>query len=134
MQRCLDLPEPKLHKKLTCVMLVYSSQTTFYGKIIYNFVWIYLARSSHPEVFCKKDVFRNIAKLKGKHLYQSLFFDKVASFRPATLLKRRLCYWCFPVNFVKFLRTPFSTENLRWLPLSRPTLHQEITCGMLAYG
>ena len=27
--------------------------------------------------------------------------------RPATLLKRRLWHGCFPVNFVKFLRTPF---------------------------
>ena len=27
--------------------------------------------------------------------------------RPATLLKKRLWHKCFPVNFVKFLRTPF---------------------------
>ena len=26
--------------------------------------------------------------------------------RPATLLKKRLWHRCFPVNFVKFLRTP----------------------------
>ena len=35
-------------------------------------------RSSHPKVFCKKDVIRNFAKFTGKHLYQSLFFNKVA--------------------------------------------------------
>ena len=34
-------------------------------------------RSSRPEVFCKKSVLRNFAKFKGKHLYQSLFFNKV---------------------------------------------------------
>ena len=28
--------------------------------------------------------------------------------RPATSLKKRLWYRCFPVNFTKFLRTPFS--------------------------
>ena len=28
-------------------------------------------------------------------------------FRHATLLKRRLRYRCFPMNFEKFLRTPF---------------------------
>ena len=33
----------------------------------------------------------------------------------ATLIKKRLR--CFPVNFVKFLRTPFLTEHLRWLLL-----------------
>ena len=38
---------------------------------------------------------------------QSLFFNKVAGLRPATLLKKRLWHRCFPVNFVKFIRTPF---------------------------
>ena len=28
------------------------------------------------------------------------------AFRPATLLKKRLQHWCFPVKFAKFLRTP----------------------------
>ena len=31
-----------------------------------------------PEVFCKKGVLRNFAKFTGKHLCQSLFFNKVA--------------------------------------------------------
>ena len=39
--------------------------------------------------------------------------------RSATLLKRRLWHSCFPVNFVKFLRIPFLTENLRWLLLKK---------------
>ena len=64
-------------------------------------------RSSRPELFCKKSVFRNFAKFTGKHLCPSLFFNKVAGLRPATLLKKRLWHRCFPVNFVKFLRTPF---------------------------
>ena len=34
-------------------------------------------------------------------------FNKVASLRPATLLKRRLWHGCFPVNFTEFLRRPF---------------------------
>ena len=34
--------------------------------------------SSHPEVFCKKDALRNFTKFTGKHLCQSLFFNKVA--------------------------------------------------------
>ena len=39
------------------------------------------------------------------------------SLRPATLLKKRLWHTCFPVNFAKFLRIPFLTEHLWWLPL-----------------
>ena len=42
-------------------------------------------RSSRPEVFCKKDVLKNFAKFLGKHLCQSLFFNK-----DATLLKTLL--------------------------------------------
>ena len=57
-------------------------------------------RSSRPEVFCKKGVLSNFAKFTGKHLCQSLYFNKVASLR------------CFPVNFAKFLRTPFFIEHL----------------------
>ena len=66
-------------------------------------------RSSCPEVFCKYGVLRNFAKFIGKHLCQSHLFNKVAGLRPATLLKKRLCNRWFPVNFLKFLRTPSKT-------------------------
>ena len=37
-----------------------------------------------------------------------VFYKKrCCNLRPATLLKKRLCSRCFPVNFTKFLRTPF---------------------------
>ena len=62
-------------------------------------------------------VLRNFTKFTGKHLCQSLFYNNVAGARPATLLKKRLWYWWFPVNFVKFLRTPFYKEHLWWLLL-----------------
>ena len=79
-------------------------------------------RSSHPEMFCKNRVLRNLTTFTGKHLCQSLFFNKVAGLRPATLLKKRLWGKCFPVNFVKSLRTPFLIEHSWWLlliPLNR---------------
>ena len=60
-----------------------------------------------PEMFCKKSVLGNFAKFTGTHLCQSLFFNKVAALKPATLLKKRLWHRCFPVNFAKFLRIPF---------------------------
>ena len=64
-------------------------------------------RSSHQRCSMKKGVLRNFTKFTGKHLCQSLFFNKVTGLRPATLLEKRLWHRCFPVNFVKFLRTPF---------------------------
>ena len=45
-------------------------------------------RSSRPEVFCKKGVLRNFTKFTGKHLCQSLFFNKDEGLRPTTLLKK----------------------------------------------
>ena len=59
-------------------------------------------------------------KFPGKHLYQALFFKKVEYLRPATtVLQKKLWHLRFPVNFAKFLRTPFLTEHLRWLLLTQ---------------
>ena len=69
-------------------------------------------RSSHQRCFMKKGVLRNFAKFTGKHLCQSLLFNKVAG------LRKRLWHSCFPVNFTKFLRTLFFTEHL-WTTASK---------------
>ena len=71
-------------------------------------------RSSRPEVFCKKGVYKSFARLTGKHLCQNLFLNKIAGLGPATLLKKRLWHNCFLVSFAKFLITPFGTEDLWW--------------------
>ena len=72
-----------------------------------NFKWIGGIRSSHRRCSVRKSVLRNFTKFTGKYKCQSLFFNKVAGLRPATLLKKRLWYRCFPVIFMKFLRTRF---------------------------
>ena len=58
-----------------------------------------------PEVFYKKGVHRNFTKFTGKHLCQSIFFNKVAGH--CNFIKMKLWHRCFPMNFAKFLRTPF---------------------------
>ena len=68
-------------------------------------------------MFYKIGVLKNFAKFTGKHLCWSLFFNKFGSLRPATLLEKRRQHSCFPVNFAKFLRTPFFIEHLWWLLL-----------------
>ena len=47
-------------------------------------------RSSHRKSSIEKDVLEIFAKSTGKHLCQSLFFNKVAGLKLATLLKKRL--------------------------------------------
>ena len=74
--------------------------------------WVSQFRSSHKRCSMKKGVPRNFPKFIGKHLCQSLFFNKVASLRPATLLKKRDSgtgvFLCFLENFWEhlFYRAP----------------------------
>ena len=76
-----------------------------------------LYRSSHQRCSLKKVFLKNFSKFLGKHLCWSLFFNKVSGQRPATLLKKRLQQRCFPVNFMKFLKTPFWQNTSWWLLL-----------------
>ena len=57
-------------------------------------------RDNCSRVICRKGVLKDFAKFTGKHLCQTLFFNKEAALRPATFLKKRLR--SFPVNFAKF--------------------------------
>ena len=63
-------------------------------------------RSSRPEEFCKKGVLINLTKLTGKHLCQSLLFNKIACLRPATLLKKRLAQ-TFSCEFCEISKNTF---------------------------
>ena len=69
-----------------------------------------IGRISWSEGFCKKGVLKNIVKSTGKHLLEFLF-NKAASLRPASLLKRKLGHSYFPVNLAKFLRTHFLQDT-----------------------
>ena len=64
---------------------------------------------------------RNFAKFTWKYLCQSLFLIKLQALglRPATLLKKRHWRKCFPVNFAKFLTTPFLQSTSGWLLLTK---------------
>ena len=78
---------------------------SYFSDMLYPFLQI--SDAATRRCFIKKGVTKNFAKFTGKHLCQSLFFNKVAGVRTATLLKKRLWFRCFPVNLAKFLRTPF---------------------------
>ena len=67
--------------------------------------------SSSPKVFCKKTVLRNLGKFLGKHLYQSLFFNKFAGLRPATLFKKETLTQVFSCGFCKDSENNFSNRT-----------------------
>ena len=57
-----------------------------------------------------KTVFLKISKNSQENT-----FVRISFLIKLTFLKRRLWHRCFPVNFVKFLRTSFLKEHLPWL-------------------
>ena len=75
------------------------------------------SRSSHRSCSIKKVVLKIFAKLTGNQLCESLFFEKVACLRPATLLKKKFWFRRFLGNFAKLLRTPFLQNTSRRLLL-----------------
>ena len=71
-----------------------------------------------------RGVLKNFAIFRGKHLYQSLFFIKVAGLRYATLLKRDSVTWILQ-NFYGHLfnRTPLASISQRLLALYIAAIH-----------
>ena len=74
---------------------------------VWVFIYSFLAVLSKAAT---RGVPKKFSKFTGKHLCQSLLFNKVAGLGPATLLTKRLWCRCFPVSFREFLRTPFLTK------------------------
>ena len=56
-----------------------------------------------------KGVLKNFTKFTGKHLCQSVFFNKVAGLGPATLLKKRLLHRC---KFCEISKNTFFIKHL----------------------
>ena len=69
------------------------------------------SRSSHPRYSIRKGVLKNFAKLTGKHLCQSLFFNKV---------KKETLSQVFSCEFCEISKNTFFTEHL-WATASKAT-------------
>ena len=68
------------------------------------------------EVFCKKNVLGNFAKLTGKHLNERLSFNikmQALDLRRANLLKKDSGTGVFPVNFCEISKNIFFRKHLR---------------------
>ena len=77
-------------------------------------------RSSHQRWSVKKvflEMLQNSQESKCARVSVS-FLIKLQAWGKKVLLKKRLWHKCFPVNFVKLLRTNFFIEHLWWLLLT----------------
>ena len=70
----------------------------------------------------EKGALINFGKLTGKHLCQSLFFNKVAA---SNFIKKETLAQVFSCEFAKFLRTPFSQNRSGRLLLNHPHAYKE---------
>ena len=61
-------------------------------------------------MFNEKEVLKNFAKLTGKHLCQSLIFNKAADLRPATLFLKKSPTRVFSCQFKDIIENAFFTE------------------------
>ena len=77
-------------------------------------------RSSQQRCSIKKGVLWNFVKFIG--------------LRPANLLKKRLWHRCFPVNFTKFLRTPFLQSTSGRLLLFIVQWPYRMTLTLITFG
>ena len=70
-------------------------------------------------------MFLEISQNSQENTCASLFFNKVAGLRTATLVKKRPWHRCFPVNFMKFLGIPFlQNTSGRLLPTLELVVHR----------
>ena len=70
--------------------MIYDTAMHYFKKISIGIDTFGITRSSHWRCSVRKGALGDFAKFTGKHLCQSLFFNKVTDLRPAALLKKRL--------------------------------------------
>ena len=101
--RCKEIVLEKQKKMCKHYLLTVQLHRLFIPTIVMYIFTNWEMNFRSLKVFYRKCVLRNFAKFTGKHLCQSLFFNKVAGNRPVPE--------CFPMNFSKFLKVPFFLLN-----------------------
>ena len=94
-----------------------------------SFFLLMSIRSSRPDVFYKKGVLRNFAKLTGKHLCQSLFFNKVVGLA-CNLIKEETLAQVFSCGFCEISKNTFS---FRTPPVAASRVSLSLYCQKCSY-
>ena len=98
-------------------------------------IWQERVVMEYPEAVAQrcsvKNVFLGISQNSQENIFARVSFLiklQASDFRPATLLKKRLWSRCFPMNFAKFLRTPFLQNSSGRLLLYAKAMKSMILC------
>ena len=92
------------------------NQSIFFNQNVYQF----LLQTEPAGNYMLKVNNRNTrarCEICSKLIIKTPAWDSGTGLRPATFLKKRFLHRCFPVNFVKFLRTLFLQNTFRRLHL-----------------
>ena len=118
---CLYLSRLKITETKPYRRVIFEHRFTLWGK---RFLCIDMLQDKSPiwSVILSLDIFLYIFCTQiWSYEYFILVLDSIKQKkrpRPAMLFKKSLWHRCFPVNFVKVLRTPFFTGHFRWLLLN----------------
>ena len=86
----------------------------FIAQFLVNFFEKFKFRSSRRRYSVRKRVLKNFAKFTGKHLCQSLFFNKVAGLGPGAcnVIKKEILAQVFSCDLCEISKNTFFTELL----------------------
>ena len=111
---------------ISYMLLSYIKETYCYWKIEKMQIPKTVFRSSHQRCYVRKGVLRNFTKFTGKHLYQSIFFNKVGGLRHAKHAKQAILWSTPSTLFYEVRQTPHSmkhTKHVKCVILwSRPSM------------
>ena len=133
----ITLSKKRLWQRRFPVYFAKFLRTPFLQNISGGFFWklhiySYLLILAQPAFICSNSTMKT-----AENLVRSS--NRRSSLRAATLLKKRLWHRCFPVNFAKFLRTPFLQNTSERLLLSSKicwtvTIKMIKTMSMTSFG
>ena len=98
-----------LYIDVSCIMITYPISSNFCKNISLQCYRLYNLpsfRSSHWRCSVRKGVLGNFAKFTGKHMWQSLFFNKVAGWGH--------CFWSSLCVLLKISCLFHSKRKIRW--------------------
>ena len=104
---------PRLNKILRSYFLVFGNCGVTPHRLYRGSLTLKLVnhRSSHPEVFLRKDVMKINSKFTGKHPCRSVISIKFL----CNFIDIALRHGCSPVNLLHIVRTPFPRNTSGWL-------------------
>ena len=104
--QCIDLQSKAMDWFLQGRSLRQERVNTFQANIPF------LYRSSHQNCSVEVGVLKNFPKFTGKHLRQSLFFNKVARAQACNFIKKEALAQLFSCEFCENFKRIFLTEHL----------------------